>query len=145
MAHRHSRRSRKQILQDWSIEIIALTLVILAVVWLLELSIYDGVFTSPKTLLPGITELFSFVSVLLEPRNFGAIALLLLAIAFLGWRIRYRLMRTPRFVLKKCPVCGNSISRRHRRRLGHLVNYFIPIGRYHCKKCNWDGWRIRVQ
>jgi hypothetical protein len=74
-----------------------------------------------------------------------AYALLLAAFAFVGWRLRWRLMTMSRFTERQCPHCGGDLRRIRRHRLDGLVNVFVPVGRYWCKNrdCWWQGLRIK--
>lgn len=72
-------------------------------------------------------------------------ALLLLAVAAVTWRIRWRLMTMPRFTTRLCPRCGGELHRIHRHRLDHMLDLLVPVARYRCKNsdCRWEGLRVK--
>jgi hypothetical protein len=71
-------------------------------------------------------------------------ALLLIAIVFVAWRTRWRLMRMPRLTAAACPRCGSELHRIHRRPRDRLLDLFVPVRRYRCKNrdCSWRGLRV---
>jgi predicted RNA-binding Zn-ribbon protein involved in translation (DUF1610 family) len=71
-------------------------------------------------------------------------ALLLGALVFFLWRVRWRLMTAPRFTTRACPRCGNDLIRVHRHAADRLLNLFVPVRRYRCKdgSCGWSGLRV---
>jgi len=71
------------------------------------------------------------------------IAFLLLAVVVILWRLRWRLLHTPRFRDRLCPECGGSLHRVHRHGLDRLVNLLVPVRRYRCdnRECRWVGLR----
>jgi hypothetical protein len=71
--------------------------------------------------------------------------LLLIAVAFVAWRTRWRLMRMPRFTAAVCPHCGSDLRRVHRRPRDRLLDLFVPVRRYRCKNrdCYWSGLRVK--
>lgn len=42
---------------------------------------------------------------------------------------------------KYCPKCKNDdcLHRIHRRFLDRLLSILVPVSRYHCYYCNWQG------
>lgn len=71
--------------------------------------------------------------------------LLLLAIAMVVWRARWRLMTMPRFTTRQCPRCGSDLRRIHRHRLDRVLDLLVPVARYRCKnsECRWSGLRVK--
>ena len=67
----------------------------------------------------------------------------LVAIAFLLWRIRVRFLKSPRWLARSCPKCGGKIERIHRSgRDRVLALIFLPHSRrYSCPNCHWTGLR----
>jgi len=69
--------------------------------------------------------------------------LILLAVGFIVWRIRYRFQNGRRWAIDICPKCSGPIQRVHRsardRVLGAL--FFPEARRYRCvdPKCGWSG------
>jgi hypothetical protein len=72
------------------------------------------------------------------------LVLLVVALAVVTWRIRWRLMRAPRYTARACPLCGEDLQRTHRRRRDRLVNLYLPVRRYRCRDrdCRWNGLRV---
>jgi hypothetical protein len=70
--------------------------------------------------------------------------LLLTAFALVLWRVRRRLMGTPRFTMPRCPACGGELLRVRRRWRDRLVDLYVPVRRFRCKAsdCHWGGLRI---
>lgn len=70
--------------------------------------------------------------------------LILGAVVALAARIRWRLRRSPRFIVLQCPKCGRDIHRIHRTRLDHVISVFVPVRRYRCtdRECRWQGLRV---
>jgi hypothetical protein len=69
--------------------------------------------------------------------------LLAIALAVVIWRIRWRLLRTPRYTARTCPLCGEDLQRTHRRRVDRIANLYVPVRRYRCRNhdCRWQGLR----
>lgn len=59
-------------------------------------------------------------------------------------RLRWRINHHSPFWAKNCPKCRSAnLSRIHRIRLDRLLNYVgIPVRRYICRDCHWQGARI---
>ena len=70
--------------------------------------------------------------------------LLAIALVVVAWRIRWRLMRTPRYTARTCPLCGEDLQRTHRRWWDRIVNLYVPVRRYRCRNrdCRWHGLRV---
>jgi hypothetical protein len=73
-----------------------------------------------------------------------AYVLLLIAIVFAVFRIRWRLVRLPRLRTRECPRCGGKIHRIRRHRTDRLISLYVPVRRYVCKNrdCRWQGLRV---
>jgi hypothetical protein len=71
-------------------------------------------------------------------------ALLLFALAFVAWRIRWRLLRTVGLKARRCPRCGGELHRIHRRWRDRLVSLYVPVRRFRCseRNCGWSGLRV---
>jgi hypothetical protein len=71
--------------------------------------------------------------------------LLVPALVFIAWRVRYRLLDSDWLVVDACPRCGNPVRRVHRRFLDRLVGLILQIRlrRYRCMEanCGWSGLR----
>lgn len=72
------------------------------------------------------------------------IALVIGAVGFLIWRVRYWVIHSSRWVAKTCPACGNELTRVPRRLLDRGVSLILPVHRYACNRptCGWQGLRI---
>jgi len=71
-------------------------------------------------------------------------ALVLIAVAAIVLRVRWRLLSTPRLTQMKCPRCDGSLYRIHRTGIDRLINFYVPVRRYHCRAdaCGWSGLRV---
>jgi hypothetical protein len=73
------------------------------------------------------------------------LALIILPIAFLLYRIRHRYLTNPANYTRICPRCGSAIERVHRSFFDRLLsNTLMPRSRrFRCKNedCNWSGLR----
>lgn len=71
-------------------------------------------------------------------------ALILGALMAIVLRMRWRLVRSPRMTMLKCPTCGGEIHRVHRTHIDHLISVFVPVRRYRCasRACRWQGLRV---
>jgi len=81
----------------------------------------------------------------IHPSDLLGLILIVLALLLLTWRVRWRLMHSEEWTGDTCPVCGSSMHRSHRRRLDHLISFFVPVRRYRCRNrdCGWTGLRIK--
>jgi hypothetical protein len=72
------------------------------------------------------------------------LVLLAVALAVVTWRIRWRLLRAPRYSARTCPLCGKDLRRTHRRRRDRILNLYVPVRRYRCRNrdCGWNGLRV---
>ena len=75
---------------------------------------------------------------------FGLI-IIILAFAFIYWRVRYRILQRLRWTEHRCPKCQETVHRIHRRKTDRILSFFLgrPIRRYQCinKECRWTGLR----
>lgn len=71
--------------------------------------------------------------------------LLVLVAGLVVWRVRWRLMNSPRLTEMRCPECGNDLHRIHRRARDRIVGLLVPVRRYQCRNasCGWRGLRVR--
>jgi hypothetical protein len=71
--------------------------------------------------------------------------LVLGAIGFAGWRVRWRLKYSPSFSSRTCPRCGSRLTHIHRTRFDRFLGkvLFLRIHRYRCtnRACGWSGLR----
>jgi predicted RNA-binding Zn-ribbon protein involved in translation (DUF1610 family) len=75
-----------------------------------------------------------------------AYLLLVAVVVVLGWRIRYRVLASPRLSETQCPRCGSGLHRIHRRWRHRVLSLFIPVRRYRCtdQACGWQGLRVKT-
>jgi len=75
---------------------------------------------------------------------FGLI-IIIIALAFLYWRVRYRILLRLRWTEHRCPLCQEAVHRIHRSKVDRIVNFFLgrPLRRYQCvnEECKWTGLR----
>ncbi|OQA46820.1 MAG: hypothetical protein BWY52_00525 [Chloroflexi bacterium ADurb.Bin325] len=73
----------------------------------------------------------------------GSLLILAATVALL-WRVRWRLRRSETFTALRCPRCGGSVYRKHRRSGDRLISIFVPVRRYRCanSECRWQGLRV---
>ena len=76
--------------------------------------------------------------------DFIGYVLISLAMVAMAWRIRWRIMHSPRWTTEVCPRCGGHISRVRRHLTDRLINLIIPVRRYRCREkgCGWSGLRV---
>jgi hypothetical protein len=71
--------------------------------------------------------------------------IVLLALAFIFWRVRYRFMNSKRWLDTACPRCQAKLVRIHRTRLDRWLGLsLLPHSRrYSCSnpQCGWNGLR----
>lgn len=74
-----------------------------------------------------------------------AVVLLLFVVLIGLLRLRWRIIHMQRLWNTACPKCGLLELRRiHRRLVGRLLGALgLPVGRYRCHGCGWEGLRIR--
>ena len=41
-----------------------------------------------------------------------------------------------------CPRCGQAVRRTHRRFLDRVASLVVPLRRFKCRNCGWNGVRI---
>lgn len=72
------------------------------------------------------------------------IALIVGAVAFFAWRVRYRIIHSSRWQAKACPACGAELTRVPRHFVDRIAAIFLPVRRYACNNptCGWQGLRI---
>lgn len=73
--------------------------------------------------------------------------LVLLAIPFVVYRLRYRFSESERWRVTVCPRCGSELHRIHRRLIDRLLSRTLMphARRYQCTNaaCHWSGLRRR--
>jgi hypothetical protein len=136
----------------WKVEIAAIILLAVGIFLLVEkMQIRRTLIDGLQRALKGLSNLAGGTSDRLASFLSGAtlsdlvgLAMVLVAIAFVIWRTRWRLTTMPRFTERKCPRCGGELHRIHRRWRDRVLNCFVPVRRYQCKNqdCRWRGLRV---
>jgi hypothetical protein len=67
---------------------------------------------------------------------------LIAAIVVVPIRYRWWLMHQSPALIIRCPWCGGTIQRVHRKPLDRLISRFVPVRHYRCFACHWSGLRI---
>jgi len=77
--------------------------------------------------------------------DIAGVILIIAALVFAVWRVRWRLMHSSSLLGRDCPVCGGYLRRTHRQFLDRVISVFVPMARYRCSNqdCRWSGLRIR--
>jgi hypothetical protein len=80
----------------------------------------------------------------LTPPEVLGIALFVLAMAVLVYRLRWRVIHSPAYSAVSCPRCSGEIHRVHRHAFDRAVNWLVPVRRYRCwnQACGWEGLRV---
>lgn len=155
---RSKRRSRRptgalgRLWREWWVEIVVALLVAFAIFLLVEqMDIRQTLFGWFADLLDSLDNLGSRLveGVKRLARNttlsdLTAYVLIVLVLGLATWRVRWRLLNSPRWTTQKCPECDSDLSRIRRGLGDRMVNLFVPVRRYRCKnsECRWQGLRI---
>ncbi len=156
---RKSRRSNRfisslaQIWRQWWVEILVVILIGFAIFLLFERM------NIRQTILAGLRRAAAWVSWLISVAVAGvagfvrrttvsdliAYLLLVLVAGLVVWRVRWRIMNSPRLTEMRCPLCGSELHRVHRRTRDRIVGLLVPVRRYGCRNasCGWRGLRVR--
>ncbi|ERN42935.1 hypothetical protein KR51_00002390 [Rubidibacter lacunae KORDI 51-2] len=137
----------KQIWQKWWQETIALLLVLVGLFLLLErfslraalLDCLQALGTSMAAVGGAILD---FASRFASPSNLLAMVAISIALTIAFRRLRYRLLQMPHLARLRCPKCEGSIYKKHRHWEDRLINLVVPVRRYACKHCSWEGQRV---
>jgi len=129
----------KRINQEWLPEILALIILIIgAIYFILPVGLKSNLFTPFQSLFFGIVNLIEW---LFTPSTILGIIILITGAYFLIKRLRYHLIRLAN-QNPVCPVCQSRIHKRHRKKYQYFLSYIVPIRRYCCSNCGWDGLRV---
>jgi hypothetical protein len=141
----------KRFIKEYSIELISAGLLIIGIFLMVERFEIRG------TILTGLTNVFnailSFLKKILTGASSRAVELslsdalgsllILLAVGFIVWRIRYRFQNGRRWASDFCPKCSGPIQRVHRSARDRVLGaaFFPDARRYRCvdPKCGWSG------
>ena len=142
----------KELLKEYRVELIALLMVLLGVVLVVVpfsretiLKILSASSNSLHLLIIDVGSIIKTVTFHLSLADFLGGVLIFLCVAFIAWRVRFRLIRATLWRSDECPKCGSLIHRVHRkpgdRLWGRLLN--LHWRRYQCENanCGWTGLR----
>lgn len=59
------------------------------------------------------------------------------------WRLLFRLRATERFTSTHCPKCDYPLSRIKRTNVQRMFSKIVPVRKFYCKRCRWNGLRIK--
>lgn len=143
----------KRIFREYRVEFLALLIALLGIFLLTEqfelrkmvFGFLQNVFASLKGLggsvLRGIGDYLANFTL----SDLLGWILILLTIAFIAWRIRYRFIHSEYWQATLCPKCGSELHRIHRTSLDTLISNTLLPGarRYECANpdCDWSGLR----
>ena len=146
------KRFRSQILHfinGFKIELASLVLVMVGVFLLTEeMDIRSVLYRKMFSIIKGLSNLFgSMIATAknylqnIHPSDVIGIILILTAFGLMGIRIREYILKSGRFDIDECPVCGSDLERIHRKTKDYLITLWIPLRRYACQNntCNWTG------
>lgn len=129
----------KRINQEWLPEILALIILIIgAIYFILPVGLKSNLFTPFQSLFLGIIQLIQW---LFTPSTILGIILIIAGAYFVIKRLRYHLICLANHH-QVCPVCQSRIHKRHRKQYQRFLSYIVPIRRYSCSNCGWDGLRV---
>jgi hypothetical protein len=145
----------KQFIKEYKIEIMASLIGLFGLFLLVErvnlrdtiVSIMRGtsstIAKAGNWILEGIVRYFSDISV----SDMLGWLIILLVLAFVVWRVRYRFVQSDRWSADACPVCGADLHRIHRNGLDRILSKTLlpEARRYRCTNpdCGWHGLRQR--
>ncbi|AFZ42387.1 hypothetical protein PCC7418_0145 [Halothece sp. PCC 7418] len=131
-----------QIKKEWIPDIIASVLFTFFVIYLFLPA-------SLKSIIFGyIKQFFLAISIIIKwfftPSTLLGIIILIGVIYFIIRRVRYHLTRCASYH-HDCPICDHKVHQRHRTSYQRLLSYIIPVRRYHCTHCGWEGIRVHKE
>lgn len=133
-------------LKEYRIEVGAVISILLGVFLLVEQfdiipTVKESVLAIPKAVHTYVMNYIANFS----PSDLLGWILILAALGVIGWQVRSRYMRSPRYRSKICPRCGGSLQRVRRSSLDRFLSqYALPEARrYRCANpdCRWSGLR----
>ena len=154
------RRARKssvaqllaRVWSNWRVEVVIVAMVATAVFLLVErmdirqtfLAWARQGYRTARYLLGGILRGLEAAVQRTTISDLIGLVLLAVSLVVVTWRIRWRLMRTPRYTARTCPLCGEDLQRSHRRPRDRIANLYVPVRRYRCRNrdCRWSGLRV---
>lgn len=140
----------KRLIREYKIEWIAALLVLVGLLMVADLAIRDTMLTAlskaGKTLMRfagRVPEWVDGLAAAMSPGDFFGGMLIVVAVGFIIWRIRYRFQNDHRWSIDFCPKCSSPIMRVHRTLWDRMLGAtFFPEARRYCcvnSQCNWSG------
>ncbi|MDR9402852.1 MAG: hypothetical protein RI580_05370 [Halothece sp. Uz-M2-17] len=131
-----------RIKKEWIPEMIAsIFLTLLAISVFLPVSLKSSIWESIKQVFLGIAIVIKWF---FTPSTILGLIILVAVIFFIIRRVRYHLIRLATYY-HNCPVCDHRLHQRHRKSHQRFFSYVIPVRRYHCNHCGWEGIRVHKQ
>lgn len=135
----------KKITNSWFFDIIAVVLLVVIILVFSNLESLQKNIITP--LLYNIEYFFSnYDEILRNSFNLGTIAIAfgtLLVVLFFSWRIIWHLRSLDKLTSDECPRCGNHLIRIKRTSFQRTIGKVVPHRKLHCKKCRWQGIRLK--
>ena len=143
----------KKVIREYLIELVALVIILLGIFFLVErMDIRETLYQTGFDLIDYLRTALGGASSWGQSylAGFGlsdllGLALIILAVLFILWRIRYRFIRSERWAGSYCPKCGGRIHRKHRSSVDRFIGkvLFQDSARYKCsnEECDWTGLR----
>ena len=126
----------KRLLKEYRIEFIAGGVVLIGILLMIEPfdireALLNGLTKFANNILNSLENLLARVknpSTLLSTSDMLGIILVLLAVGFIVWRIRFRFRTGKRWQSGICPKCSSQIMRVHRNWVDRLLGVTLPPG-----------------
>ena len=141
----------KRLLKEYRIEFIAGGVALIGIFLMIEpFDIREALLNTltklANNILAGLEGLVTRVNnraTVLSVSDVLGILLVLLAVGFIVWRIRFRFRTGKRWQSDLCPKCSSQIMRVHRNWLDHILGATLlpEARRYRCvdSECGWSG------
>jgi hypothetical protein len=140
----------KHFIKEYAVEIASAILIIVGIFLMVDFTIRGIILAAlakiAKTLLGTFMGFLAGIdngASTLSPAELVGGLLILLAVSFIVWRIRYRFQTGKRWTVDYCPKCSGPIMRVHRNLWDRLLGatFFPEARRYRCvdTKCGWSG------
>jgi hypothetical protein len=145
----------KKFVKEYTVEFIAGGVVLIGIFLILErytvtaaiLSILLKVINPILSVLKRILEGIGYRVGIMTPSDALGGLLVVLALAFIVWRVRYRFHTSQHWASNVCPKCSSPVTRVHRTWWDRILGatFFPEARRYRCTslKCTWSGLRRR--
>lgn len=140
----------KHFIKEYAVELASAFLIIIGIFMMADFTVRNIILSAVTETAKVVINIFmrflagidSGVSTL-SPSELVVGLLILLAVGFIVWRIRYRFQTGKRWTVDYCPKCSGPIMRVHRHLWDRLLGatFFPEARRYRCvdTKCGWSG------